>query len=190
MSTQFDLFAPEPPLASVPGLALAGPLVTDAEAERLCRRIDGSGLAPFRFQQWTGRRLTSSYGWHYDFAGGGVVRAKPMPDWLMALRQRVVQGMGDEPDAYEQALLIRYDPGAGIGWHRDRPQFGRVIGLSLGAPATMRLRRRREGGFARAVFPLTAGHAYTLDGEARRDWEHSIAPLEQRRWSVTFRTLA
>lgn len=188
MSTQFDLFSPEiPPVA---GLSLAGPVLRGAEAARICERIDGSGLVPFRFQQWTGRRVTSSYGWHYDFAGGGVVRADPMPDWLLALRQRIVAGLDDEPDAFEQALLIRYDPGAGIGWHRDRPQFGRVIGLSLGAPATMRLRQRRERGFERASFPLEPGHAYRLDGTARRDWEHSIVPMEQPRWSITFRTLA
>lgn len=187
---QFDLFGSAPQDAGLSGLALAGPLVTEEEAAILCERIDASGLSPFRFQQWTGNRLTSSYGWHYDFGGGGVVRAEPMPEWLADLRQRVVSGLGDRPADYEQALLIRYDPGAGIGWHRDRPQFGRVIGLSLGAEATMRLRRRSNGGFERASFPLLPGHAYRLDGEARRDWEHSIVPQVQPRWSITFRTLA
>jgi alkylated DNA repair dioxygenase AlkB len=36
------------------------------------------------------------------------------------------------PDELVQALLIRYDPGAGIGWYRDRSVFGHVIGISLG----------------------------------------------------------
>jgi alkylated DNA repair dioxygenase AlkB len=45
-------------------------------------------------------------------------------------------------DDLVQALLIRYDPGASIGWHRDRPVFEHVVGISLGADARLRLRRR------------------------------------------------
>ena len=76
-----------------------------------------------------------------------------------------------------QTLLIRYDPGAGIGWHKDRPNFGEhVVGVSLGARATMRFWRRRDGGFESAqrcrLYP--AGPINTLRGEARDEWEHSI----------------
>ncbi len=69
--------------------------------------------------------------------------------------------------------------------------FEHVVGLSLGTPATLRLRRRRpEGGFDRAALPLDPRGAYHLSGEARHGWEHSIAPGEETRWSVTFRSLA
>jgi alkylated DNA repair dioxygenase AlkB len=89
-----------------------------------------------------------------------------------------------------QALLIRYDPGAGIGWHRDRPVFEHVVGISLGAPATMRFRRRKPGGFDRANVTLPPRSAYHLSGEARHDWEHSIAGMDVTRWSITFRSLS
>jgi alkylated DNA repair dioxygenase AlkB len=89
-----------------------------------------------------------------------------------------------------QALLIRYDPGAGIGWHRDRPVFEHVLGISLGAAATLRLRRRSAGGFARAAASLAPRSIYHLTGEARHAWEHSIAPLQVTRWSITFRSLS
>src|SRR5690606_5336628 len=94
-----------------------------------------------------------------------------------------------EPCELLAALLIRYDPGAGIGWHRDRPQYGEVLGLSLGADATMRLRRRTETGFERRNVLLPARSLYRLSGEVRWAWEHSIAPMEQTRWSFTFRSL-
>jgi hypothetical protein len=29
---------------------------------------------------------------------------------------------------------------------------------------------------------------YHLSGEARHDWEHSIAEMEVTRWSITFRS--
>ncbi|MBS7671012.1 alpha-ketoglutarate-dependent dioxygenase AlkB [Croceicoccus gelatinilyticus] len=190
MTSQFDLFDDEDVVPPVPGLSLLGRLVDAEEGARLSGLIDATGLAPFRFQQWTGKRMTRSFGWHYDFEGGGIARAEAMPDWLAEMRQCVVSAFGDDPAHYEQALLIRYDPGAEIGWHRDRPQFGRVIGLSLGAPATMRLRKRSGSSFERAAFELEPGYAYRLDGPARREWEHSIVPMEQPRWSITYRTLA
>ena len=64
-----------------------------------------------------------------------------------------------------------------------------MLGLSLGADATMRLRRRTEAGFERHNVLLPARSLYRLSGEVRWEWEHSIAPLEQTRWSVTFRSL-
>jgi alkylated DNA repair dioxygenase AlkB len=87
-------------------------------------------------------------------------------------------------------LLIRYDPGAGIGWHRDRPQYGEVIGLSLNERATFRLRRRTPDGFERHNVALPPRSLYLLSGEVRREWEHSIAPMEVTRRSFTFRTMA
>ena len=89
-----------------------------------------------------------------------------------------------------QALLIRYDPGAGIGWHKDRPVFEHVVGLSLGSEATMRFRQRTSKGFERISVPLAPRSIYHLTGEVRHDWEHSIAPIDQVRWSVTFRSLS
>ncbi|WP_204316234.1 alpha-ketoglutarate-dependent dioxygenase AlkB, partial [Serratia marcescens] len=78
-----------------------------------------------------------------------------------------------------QALVTRYDPGAGIGWHRDRPVFEHVVGVSLGAPTALRLRRRRaDGKFDRAELPLAPRGAYHLAGEARHLWEHSITPMK------------
>jgi len=112
------------------------------------------------------------------------------PDWLLPLRERVARFAVLEPEALVQSLLIRYDPGAGIGWHRDRPVFDHVIGISLGAPATMRFRRRKPGGFDRIAVPLPPRSAYHLSGEARHEWEHSLAPMVGTRWSITFRSLS
>ncbi|MEN2747438.1 alpha-ketoglutarate-dependent dioxygenase AlkB [Sphingomonas sp. T9W2] len=183
---QLDLFAAEPVL---PGLTHGSALVADDELPALAAAIDAAPLQPFRFQQWTGLRLTASYGWHYDFEQGRVGRAEPMPDWLLAVRERAAAFAGLRADALVQALLTRYDPGAGIGWHRDRPVFEHVVGVSIGAPATLRFRRRRPEGFDRFALPLAPGSAYHLTGEARWDWEHGIAPMAETRWSITFRSL-
>lgn len=183
-----DLFGVLPQLPE--GLAVREGLVTLEEEAALCRHIDAAGLEPFRFQGWLGKRMTASFGSAYDYARGAVLPAPPVPDWLLPLRARMAAWAGLEPEALGQTLVIRYDPGAGIGWHRDRPQYGTVLGLSLGAAETMRLRRRRtDGGFERFSLPLVPRAAYRLDGPARWEWEHSIAPVESSRWSITFRTL-
>lgn len=175
---------------ALPGFATHADLIDAAEERMLIDRIDATDLAPFRFQGWTGKRLTTSFGWDYDFAVGRPTEAPPLPDWLRPFRDRAAAFAGLDADALIQALLIRYDPGAGIGWHRDRPIYGHVLGLSLGAPAVMRFRRRRAGGFERASAPLTPRGAYHMSGPARHNWEHSIVEMERPRWSITFRSLA
>ena len=187
MTRQGELFAAEAPL--VPGLMLVADAVAPAEAARLAARIDAAPLQPFEFGQWRGKRLTAHYGSAYDFARGRLGEAPPLPDWLLALRDCLAPLAGMDPAALEAALLIRYDPGAGIGWHRDRPQYGEVLGLSLGAPCVMRLRRRVADGFERRKLALPQRSLYRLAGEVRWDWEHSIAPMDVTRRSVTFRTL-
>ena len=174
----------------VPGFSLVEDVVSDDEQARLIAGIDDSGLAPFRFQGWEGKRLTASFGWHYDFDTARFGPACPLPQWLLPLRDRAAAFAGLDPLELVQALLIRYDPGAGIGWHRDRQHFEHVVGISLGNQAVLRLRRRKEKGFDRAAIPLPPRSIYHLTGEARHDWEHSIAPIDLPRWSITFRSLS
>ena len=183
---QADLFG----LAVPSGLVTHNALISPEEEQLLIAAIDGVALEPFRFQRWTGKRLTHSFGWRYDFENGHFAAADPIPDFLLPLRGRAAAFAGLAADQLVQALVIRYDPGAGIGWHRDRPVFDHVVGISLGAAATLRLRRRRSGGFDRAAVALDPRAAYHLSGEARHQWEHSIVPIVDTRWSVTFRSLA
>jgi alkylated DNA repair protein (DNA oxidative demethylase) len=188
-----NLIAAQPDLfgeAGLAGLSQAGAFVTPREEQMLIASIDAAELSPFRFHGWLGKRLTASYGWRYDFDDASFAPAEAIPDWLLPLRAKAARFAGLQPGELVQALLIRYDPGAGIGWHRDRPVFEHVLGISLGAPATMRFRRRKPGGFDRASALLAPRSIYHLTGEARHDWEHSIAAMEARRWSITFRSLS
>jgi alkylated DNA repair dioxygenase AlkB len=164
-------------------------IVDAAEEAALIASIDAADLSPFRFQQWTGKRLTCSFGWSYDLETGRFAPTDPMPDWLIPLQRRAASFAGLPAEDLVQALLIRYDPGAGIGWHKDRPVFDHVVGLSLGSAATMRFRRRSGPGFERIAVPLPPRSIYHLKGPLRDDWEHSITPIDTTRWSITFRSL-
>jgi alkylated DNA repair dioxygenase AlkB len=191
MPEQDDLFGTRAEPDLPPGLRFADGIINAAEECALVERLAGLPLEPFRFQGWLGKRHTASFGWHYDFDDARFAQTTPLPDFLGELRHRAAAFAGVDAGALGHALVTRYDPGAGIGWHRDRPVFDHVVGVSLESPATLRLRRRKHGGgFDRAALPLAPRSVYALDGEARYEWEHSIAPGEVRRWSVTFRTLA
>lgn len=184
---QSDLFA-RPPI--VPGLRLRPDIITGEMERDLIARIDSVDLTPFRFQGWTGKRCTASFGWRYDFEDASFGPTKPIPEWLLPIRDAAAAFAGLPADDLVQALLTRYDPGAGIGWHRDRSVFEHVVGISLGVPATMRFRRRTPTGFDRAKAPLAPRSVYHLSSEVRYDWEHSIAEMDATRWSITFRSLS
>lgn len=181
-----DLFG-EPP---IPGLVYREQLIGEAEHAELVERLSALDLAPFRFQGWIGKRKTQSFGWRYDFDDSSFTPAEPIPAWLAALRSKAAAFAGVEAEAFIHALIARYDPGAGIGWHRDRPVFDRVVGISLGASEMLRFRQRTGSGFRRFGLPVEPRSAYLLSGEARHEWEHSIAPGERLRFSITFRTLS
>jgi alkylated DNA repair protein (DNA oxidative demethylase) len=174
----------------LPGLAYCDDLVGRDEEAALIAAIERIGLSPFRFQGWTAKRLTHTFGWRYDFDDRSFAPAGPLPDWLLSLRDRAAAFGRIASDDFVHALVTRYDSGAAIGWHRDRPQFGKVVGISLAGAATLRFRRRIGGGFQRANLEVAPRSAYLLSGEAREQWEHSISPAERVRFSITFRTLS
>jgi len=174
----------------VPGFDHREDLIGLEEEARLIGAIDTLDLSPFKFQGWTGKRMTRTFGWRYDFDDRSFSPAEPLPGWLLPLRDSAADFGGIDPGEFVHALVTRYDPGAGIGWHRDRPQFGKVVGISLGGPATLRFRRRTDRGFQRASIELLPRSAYLLAGEVRDQWEHGIAEHDSMRYSITFRTLS
>jgi alkylated DNA repair dioxygenase AlkB len=174
----------------IAGLRYQDDVITQSEERALLERLEALELSPFRFHGWLGNRKTQSFGWRYDFDDASFSPSEPIPEWLQPIRERAAVFAGLDPDDFVHALLARYDPGAGIGWHRDRDVFDRVVGLSLNSPATLRFRRRVTSGFRRADIELAQRSAYLLSGEARWDWEHRITPGDQLRFSITFRTLS
>lgn len=186
---QFDLFGGASGPALPEGLKYADGVVAPDDAARLVDIFADLPFQAFDFHGFKGNRRIVSYGGRYDFSASRLEAAEPIPDFLLAARAAAGAFAGLEAGAIHHAMVTEYAPGAGIGWHRDRPEFDKVIGLSFASEATMRFRRRRDAGWERASLPLAPGSAYLLDGAARQDWQHSIAPGERLRYSVTFRTL-
>jgi alkylated DNA repair dioxygenase AlkB len=184
---QPGLFESPPTLPE--GLRYREGVVSDVEAERLAAAFAGLPFRAFDFHGFKGHRRVVSFGWRYDFSAATLNAAEPLPSFLEPARRAAAEFAGVDAAAIEHAMVTEYAPGAGIGWHRDRPEFDKVIGLSFVSPAVLRLRRKDEARWRRASLPLAPRSAYLLDGPARTDWQHSIAPGDRLRYSVTFRTL-
>lgn len=188
LTKQRDLFEAADELPE--GMRYTPEVITSKEEQALVGELSRQPFKEFEFHGFLGKRRTVSYGWHYDFNGGGLKKsAAEMPAFLLPLRERAAAFAGLPPSALEHTLLIEYAPGAGIGWHRDRPQFGDVIGLSLLAPCAFRLRRKHGATWERRSIIADPRSAYLLRGPARTQWEHSIPPLATLRYSITFRTV-
>lgn len=185
---QTDLFGV--PALGPDGLSYQADFITQAESDDLASFLAGLSFEPFDFHGHLARRQVASFGWRYDYGHRLVRQAPPIPQALRPLRARCAAFARRPAERFEQVLINLYEPGAGIGWHRDRPQFDEVVGVSLLAPCAMRFRQRQGGGWKRRLLPLEPRSAYLLSGPARWDWEHSIAPLPARRYSITFRSRA
>jgi alkylated DNA repair dioxygenase AlkB len=187
MSVQPTLFdAPPPDLP--PGMAYRTEFISRAEEAALAGWLATLAFEPFLFRGYEARRQVVSFGWRYDSNRAHLERTDEIPGELAALRARAEAFAGLAAGELQQVLINEYQPGAPIGWHRDRPIFDKVVGVSLGAACLFRLRRRSGEGFERITLTLAPRSAYLLDGPARSQWEHSIPPVEAHRYSVTFRS--
>ena len=162
----------------------------DADEER--RVLEGIGsltLREAKYKEYTAKRRVASFGAGYDFDANELTPAPVMAPFLLPLREKAAHWAGIPADELGYALVAEYRPGTQLGWHRDVPQFEKVVGISIGGLATMRLRRYppkpREPIYALELPPRSA---YVLQAEARWGWQHSIAATPQLRYSITFRT--
>ena len=187
MSEQFALFSN---LSREPlGLQYTPDFVSPETEQELIGRIAELPLKPFQFGQYEGKRRVAAFGFGYDYALRRLREAEPIPDWLAPMLARV-EAFGGPETRIRQVLCTEYDPGVGIGWHRDKPPFDRVFGLSLGSACKFRFRRAAGEKWGR--FTLDAGprSLYLMSGASRHVWEHSIPAVEATRYSITFRTMA
>jgi alkylated DNA repair dioxygenase AlkB len=181
-----DLFAAD----TLPQGFLYQPEFLNSEEEgSLLRDMRSLPFREFEFHGFTGKRRILSFGWRYDFNGGGLTRTEDMPEFLVGVRARAERYAGFTPGSLQHVLLTEYAPGAAIGWHKDRSVFGDVVGISLLSPCTFRLRHKTANRWERRNLIAEPRSIYLLRGPSRTEWEHSIPGVESLRYSITFRNV-
>jgi alkylated DNA repair dioxygenase AlkB len=162
------------------------------EAELL--RIFGTlAFREARYKSYTAKRRIVSFGSSYDFGENVLHDAPPVPEFLKPVRAKAAAWVGVPADRFTDALIAEYAPGTQLGWHRDVPQFERVVGISLAGECRMRFRPYpSDRGTRRRTFELALEprSAYILQREIRWGWQHMIPPTRELRYSITLRTRA
>jgi alkylated DNA repair dioxygenase AlkB len=159
----------------------------DDEAQ-LLHAIKALRFEAFQFQGYVARRRIVEYGFEYDFSTRRASAAPEIPEFLRSLQHQAATLANLPPNDIVEAVVTEYPPGAPIGWHRDVPQFEVIIGISFASSCRMRLKPyRREGSIVSVL--LEPRSAYVMRGPARWKFQHSIPPVKDFRYSVTFRTL-
>lgn len=193
---QSELFELPPRLPH--GLVYRPQFLTRAEEAALLAAIAPLPFRQARFQQYVARRRVVHF--HADgdvdttdaYDDGESFSSGPVPPFLGALQQRIADAFGISRVAFVHTLVSEYQPGAPIGWHRDKPAYGVVFGLSLKGRGTMRFRPLDPNAEPRQtlVLELEPRSLYVIQGPIRWLWQHSMLPARELRYSITFRTRA
>lgn len=185
------------------GLVYRPDFLTPDEEEVLLAYIENLQMPLLRFREHESKRRGASF--EYD-----------LPAFLQPLQYRIAKWLDVPKHTVNEAFVQEYPKGYGIGWHRDR-ETPLVVGVSLKGWARMRFRPlpgvqqrqiekivwpervlpdtgdprtfSRPGAAAIISFEVEPRSAYVMRGEVATKWQHSVAPVEALRYSITFRTL-
>jgi alkylated DNA repair dioxygenase AlkB len=171
------------------GLLFEPEIMTAIEEADFLDVIRSLPFGAFRMHGVDARRRVVRFGLHYLAGSAAMTSASDFPLYLEPLRARAAAVAGIPTHILSESLVTEYAPGACIGWHRDSPPFGIVAGISFAGACRMRFQHLE--GLQRQTWTLALPprSLYVLSGVAREEWEHSIPPVKEARWSITFRTL-
>lgn len=166
--------------------------LTATEEAKLIHEIANIELHAFSFQGYEAKRKVASFGYDYNFDKRSLTKGKSIPHCFDALIRKVGKTLGVDETDFGELLVTEYPIGSVINWHRDAFPFDLIAGVSLGADCTFRLRphdKAKQGRSSVISFPVRQRSLYVIQGPARIEWQHSIAPVTSVRYSITLRTL-
>ena len=167
-----------------------GFLSADEETE-LYEAISTIELHHLNYHGYKANRKTASFGYDYNFENNKLNKGKNIPASFNWLIEKTARYISVERNRFAEMLITEYPPGTVINWHRDVPQFDLIAGISLLADCTFRLRpydKTKQTRSSVISFRVQRRSLYTIHGNARWNWQHSIMPVKQTRYSITLRT--
>jgi len=171
------------------GFVFRPDIMSPAEEEDFLEIIKQLSFGPFVMHGVEAKRRIANFGLRYGRPSRTLMDAPEFPPGLEPLRVRAASLAGIAPDEFAHLLVNEYRAGAGIGWHRDSPPFGIVAGISIGAACRMRFQKGEGAARETWTTELPPRSIYLLTDSAREEWQHSIPPVKELRYSMTFRTL-
>jgi len=167
------------------------------EEAALLASIEKLELVNAPYKEYIANRRIKNFGWSYDPETSQLVEQEPLPSFLRPLATRIAAYLGIPKSHVIEALVTEYQPGVGVGWHRDNEKVDKVVGISLAGWCDFQLQRignnRKKDEPDQKEPPLTVTveprSIYVMQGESRWDYLHRVVPTKALRYSVTFRTL-
>jgi alkylated DNA repair dioxygenase AlkB len=162
------------------------------DEEQLYKEITGIELHDFNFQGFTAKRKVASFGYDYSFDKRTLSKGKEIPKIFDSLIDKVANYLNIPSEDFAELLVTQYPVGSVINWHRDAPPFDIIAGISILSDCLFRLRPHDKAKQSRSSvisFPVKRRSLYVMQGPARSEWQHSISPVKDIRYSITLRTL-
>jgi alkylated DNA repair dioxygenase AlkB len=191
---QSDLF--EAPDELPEGLTYRPGFLTRDEENALLAAIAPLPLREARFREYFAKRRVAHF--HRedltpagDDGGADSFTSGPLPPFLAQLRDAVAARLDVPAADFVHALVSEYRPGTPIGWHRDKPAYGIVVGVSLAGWGRMRFRPYAAQDARHTLsLDLAPRSLYVMRDAIRWQWQHSMLPTKTLRYSITLRTEA
>jgi alkylated DNA repair dioxygenase AlkB len=182
-----------PDLPELPdGFQYIPDFLSPEEERELVKFIQQYPLKNMIFQGFEAKRKVLSFGYDYHFDNRKLTAGVPIPGAFQPIIRKTAERLQIPAEDFVKVLLTEYAPGTVINWHRDAPPFEKIAGLSLLSDCTFKLRPYDKSKQTRAAvksFTVERRSLYLMEGDARENWEHSIAPVKSLRYSITIRTL-
>ncbi len=166
--------------------------LTIDEENQLLKAIKNIDLHTFMFQGYEAKRKVASFGFDYNFTNRSIKKGNPIPGEFTWLIEKVSRHFDLPDNAFKELLVTEYPVGSVINWHRDAPPFELIAGISLNSNCTFKLRpydKAKQNRKSVISLPVERRSLYKISGVAREQWEHSTAPVDEVRYSITLRTL-
>jgi alkylated DNA repair dioxygenase AlkB len=166
--------------------------ISHEEESLLISQLSSIDLQTFLFRGYEAKRRVISYGYDYHFDSRSISEGLPIPSELNWLLERTAKKLDLAPAEIKEVLVTHYPENSVINWHRDAPPFELIAGVSLQSDCNFRLRpylKELQNRKSIVKVPVARRSLYVMKGASREDWEHSIQPVKNPRYSITFRTL-
>jgi alkylated DNA repair dioxygenase AlkB len=150
-------------------------------------------LHTFLFQGFEAKRKVASFGYDWSFEKRILSKGKDIPSVFDSLINKVAMYLNIDRNQFAELLVTEYPIGSVINWHRDAPPFDIIAGISLASDCTFKLRphdKSKQGRGSVISLPVRRRSLYLMQGPARSEWQHSITPVREIRYSITLRTLS
>ena len=162
--------------------------LTQDEEEKILSKLLNFSWHEVKMYGVVAKRRVMHFGLNYTYNSRTVMPTTAPPPFINSLIEKSAPLLKINPEEIVETLVTYYPIGAGIGWHKDAKIFGnKIFGISLKSKCIMKFRKKVDDEYQIIKQLIEPRSAYIISGASRSEWQHSIPPVSETRYSITFR---